>query len=353
MADLQVKREEELALYNKRISGASNFQKAIRFADENYRKVLEGYDQEITVRLEKEKKERIYQKGTAVITGKISIPSSDILVVAKNLDSMNGYKDSSEIAQKCRNLAVERIRKRLRCALLFYIADWLTLSEEEAEFEHEKEAFCKEELLRIEGNIQELTAQQASLGIFAILKKKEIENKLVKLREERDALSNGITKIPSHSQWMVIQEEPNRVLILKKECVGLERYHANSNSYLDSVTWQTCTLRQWLKDFYTHTFTEEQKAQILEIDVPIDRSQHEKGDAAHVRDKIFLLSTSEAERYLTTDTRRKTDVSGSWWLRSNFGPRHAVYVDGGQIMPYGKDVSGILGVRPALWLNLK
>jgi hypothetical protein len=151
---------------------------------------------------------------------------------------------------------------------------------------------------------------------------------------------------------MVIREEFNRALILKKEFVGAKPYHKDFNGFFP--VWQNCGLRQWMKDFYVHSFTEEQKALILEINIAEeDKSKRGRDDVNNAKDKIFLLGTSEAEEYLTNDIARKAKYA--WWLRStsHLVATQAVYIDEvGQIIPYGKHMAENLGVRPALWLNL-
>jgi tetratricopeptide (TPR) repeat protein len=126
MADLQVKKEEELALCNKRISGAGNFQKAIRFADENYRKVLEGYNQIIVDRLEyareeKEnaKKEKVYNAANSEMDNAANSEMSEargaraalkervFLKAAEAFESIKGYKNADELAVTCRSKAEE------------------------------------------------------------------------------------------------------------------------------------------------------------------------------------------------------------------------------------------------------
>ncbi len=69
--------------------------------------------------------------------------------------------------------------------------------------------------------------------------------------------------------------------------------------------------------------------------------------------QMFLLSTEEAEAL--PEEILKSGFTDGWWLRSpGIGEDMAAYVDGnvGYVYPVGNNVSGNLGVRPALKLNL-
>ena len=50
-AELKIQREERLGDYEKPIAEYKNFQKAVRFADDEYKSQLEGYDAKIRERL--------------------------------------------------------------------------------------------------------------------------------------------------------------------------------------------------------------------------------------------------------------------------------------------------------------
>ena len=93
-------------------------------------------------------------------------------------------------------------------------------------------------------------------------------------------------------------------------------------------------------------------------------------------DRIFLLSIDEANKYFATDEARmcaptasarakgaytddnyKVDGAGAccWWLRSPGGVQFFaanVYYDGG-VNSFGSSFTyGLVGVRPAMWIDL-
>lgn len=125
-------------------------------------------------------------------------------------------------------------------------------------------------------------------------------------------------------EWVVLKQEDNRFLCISKYLVDCKPYH----NTLAEVTWENCTLRNWLNnDFFITAFTEEERNHILITDV--------KTPLHDTKDYIFLLNCDEAKKYLGFDERAaKTTVyarlqgawfldddndeyanHGSWWLR--------------------------------------
>ena len=138
------------------------------------------------------------------------------------------------------------------------------------------------------------------------------------------------------------------------------------------MTWETCTLRQWLNDeFLNAAFTDEEQALLETALVTADRNpDYSTNPGNDTWDKVWLLSITEAERYFGTDTARRckptktaaangawTDDNGYcwWWLRSPgntvYGASRvysdgSVYYDGYRVY-YGNDP-----VRPLVRLRL-
>ena len=137
-------------------------------------------------------------------------------------------------------------------------------------------------------------------------------------------------------------------------------------------------MRTWLNtDFVNDAFSDGEKAMIPTVTVSADenpRCDTDPGNAT--KDRVFLLSIVEAEKYFTSDEARNcvpTEYAISngaytsdsytkdgkatcwWWLRSpGDGQDNAAYVnDGGSVRRFGDDVSDVFNsVRPALWIDL-
>ena len=161
--------------------------------------------------------------------------------------------------------------------------------------------------------------------------------------------------------WEVINVQDGRALLLLAEpCLGRKPY----NMTLTPVTWEKCSLRQWLnKDFYDLAFSDAEKERILETTVPAHANPNCATDPGKdTLDKVFLLSISEAQSLLT----KKQMIfkrSGShcshygwyWCLRTpgRFPAWAAIVISDGSIRSDGGTVDDdCSAVRPALWIHL-
>ena len=183
--------------------------------------------------------------------------------------------------------------------------------------------------------------------------------------EQDDISSNGKKTI----KWIVLAKEDNRILIISKYALDCRPYN---NEWMD-VTWGSCTLRTWLNDFfYNDAFNPTEKTRIRQTKLKNDGGND-------TEDRVFLLSISEAESYFNSNGARMctpTDYAkkrgapstyeytkggrdiGYWWLRSPRTQNTRFYKAAnvrrdGSINYNGTRVdSNLLGVRPAMWINL-
>ena len=172
-------------------------------------------------------------------------------------------------------------------------------------------------------------------------------------------------------EWLVLAKEDGKALLLSR--YGLDRQQYNEYLSLDSVTWETCTLRTWLNGkFLNSAFSFGEQGRIISGTVTADKNPEYDTDPGNdTIDKIFLLSIPEAEKYFSADEERKcqptayakahgvwtNDTTGCcwWWLRSPGGVSYnAAYVDfDGGVYRFGYFVNySASSVRPALWIDL-
>lgn len=171
--------------------------------------------------------------------------------------------------------------------------------------------------------------------------------------EQDNSLDNGKEDI----EWLVLEKQPDKVLVISKYGLDCKPY----NDENVDIIWKNCTLRKWLnEDFFKTAFDNSQQSKIAETrsnPVTIDR--------------VFLLSTDEAEEYfLSSDERlcepteyavaqdvNLDDMNGCswWWLRSPGDYEGAAGVGNyGGVDLHGTRVNSDIGaVRPALWINLQ
>ena len=194
--------------------------------------------------------------------------------------------------------------------------------------------------------------------------------------EQDNDTSNGKENI----EWLVLAKEDDRLLVISQYALDCQQYDM-SKTDAPLITWESCTIRKWLnEDFLNVAFSDEEKAMICMVTVPPDMSSFSnRNSGSTIQDRVFLLSTSEANRYFKSNEERmcvptayakangadtSSDytkggaVTGWWWLRSpntKWDWNSGTYVgnDGG-VRSYGdyvdRDVRGC--VRPALWIDL-
>jgi tetratricopeptide (TPR) repeat protein len=103
MAELKVRKRERLADCAEPFDGNDNFNKVIRFGSEKLQNEIHGYITHIKERNENARLEGIYSRA---VNGKNSAKSEDAYKSAAQLfDSIEKYKDSADLAKKCREKA--------------------------------------------------------------------------------------------------------------------------------------------------------------------------------------------------------------------------------------------------------
>jgi hypothetical protein len=209
-------------------------------------------------------------------------------------------------------------------------------------------------------------------------------------------------------EWRVLEVSEGKALLLSEYVLEHRAYH---EEYV-SITWEACTLRAYLNGEFYNTFSENDRARMVETHNENQNNQWNYTQAmesiydsereraprggADTNDKIFLLSIEEVVRYLgdgeqlpniTSDGTGYIDddynieriaynvknftytgnfeggstftseagIAAWWWLRSpGFYSELAAHVyDGGSILAFGDTVTAYFGVRPALWLVLE
>ena len=183
---------------------------------------------------------------------------------------------------------------------------------------------------------------------------------------------------PEPIEWVVLDVQGNKALLLSKYALDSMPYHAVS----ESVTWEKCTLRSWLNnEFLSAAFNEKEQSVILMTNVDnSDASRHSNAlytatGGNDTEDRVFLLSYHEVFRQYFSDDKARicapTDhaiangawindsyqaygrYTGKWWLRSpGSWESQASDVDYYGVFDYWNVKTDSLCVRPALWISL-
>ncbi len=187
--------------------------------------------------------------------------------------------------------------------------------------------------------------------------------------EQDNDTSNGKEDI----EWIALAKEGNKALIISRYALDCKLYHMS----MSDVTWETCSLREWLNGPFLDAFGVEVRNSIIDTTVTAEKNpSFSTSPGNDTVDKVFLLNITEVNRYFSSDEARRcaptdyANVQGVWksngystdgraacwwWLRSPGSlSDHAVLVRShGSVEVRGRAVFNILGgVRPALWIDL-
>ena len=183
-------------------------------------------------------------------------------------------------------------------------------------------------------------------------------------------------------EWFVLDIRDNAALIISEQVIENRAYHS---SYVDS-TWADCVLRKYLNGEFYDGFNAADKSRIIQTcNVNPDNPWYGAKGGEDTKDYIFLLSIEEVvckyfgdsshillnpgkQKYKywfdkKDENNQKRLTNGSWWLRSpGRTNRLAAYIhglapnqadsSGGCVGINGNNISGLGGLRPALWLKL-
>ena len=182
--------------------------------------------------------------------------------------------------------------------------------------------------------------------------------------EQDNNLANG----PEPIEWIVLAKEEKKILIISRYGLDACPYY----NYFSNVTWESSALRRWLRGFSNQAFNAEEQEMITDATVRADRNPDYSTDPGNsTTDKIFLLSITEVEKYLSSGKDRLCvptayaekngcyadleESTCSWWLRSpGFSNATAAYVGkDGDLFNKGVPVTlKNRAVRPAMWINI-
>lgn len=183
--------------------------------------------------------------------------------------------------------------------------------------------------------------------------------------EQDNNTSNGAEGI----EWLVLDVEDGKALVISKYALDNKPYNTDDTE----VTWETCSLRQWLNnDFVNTAFSDDEKELIPTVTVADDEDSEYSADPGNAtQDQVFLLSVTEAGKYFSSASASKckptdyalangVDVNSDigyycmWWQRSHqfSSTCRAAYITSDGVRMGWELVNIDLPVRPAMWINL-
>ncbi len=212
---------------------------------------------------------------------------------------------------------------------------------------------------------------------LAAQKQREDEKKAAgekkKRMQEAQRKLNGLSSLNFRVlDWL---EDVECALVMVEGKIEYKSYDSEGSS---GATWESCALRKWLNGDYLATLPRLIRNHIVEVENDNPDTWSTPG-GPRTKDKVFLLSIEEAEKYFSDDgdrlieygneydsERNKKKVSG-WWLRSPGGDaKRAAYVTGtGSIDKGGMSIGNsytfylfgdvsqmMMYTRPVFWIAL-
>ena len=372
MLEQKVQQEAELANCSKPFDDNLYYQNAIKYGDSSLQSRLREYNEDIKDRNEKKRRKRIYNDAIAIMQE--ANVAKDYEKAADMFAAVESYGDAQGLARECREKAevARRVEK-------VYIGKMEVLKRRIWE---QQKRISDYMFQRIMGFLILLIIGLPLLlvwGIPLILghnQSNEAGTEINVLTTERtdESDTDSSNEMPEQYytfgayeqdgdesngkepiEWLVLEKEEDRILLVSRYLLDCKPY----NDKLESVSWETCTLRSWLnKDFLDKAFSAKEQSKIDSVDTSADNNH-----GNDTIDKIFLLSTQQVKVYFESDFARKckptkyAESQGAkawWWLRSPGGinDHAAVAGDDGVVNEPGGDVNfSSVSVRPALWLH--
>lgn len=99
MAELQIRRQEDLPNCEQPFNNSNNYQKAVRFGDEKLAGVLSGYIDHINERNENNRLKSIYNKAVTAMNGAKN--ESAFKSAAKAFKTIPGFQDADALSEQC------------------------------------------------------------------------------------------------------------------------------------------------------------------------------------------------------------------------------------------------------------
>lgn len=161
----------------------------------------------------------------------------------------------------------------------------------------------------------------------------EVEQRLIACREVGDKIKIG------NCDWIIVEKQEGKALVVKK--AGIEDL---AYCITGEVNWENSDVRQYLNTtFLTENFLPEELAYIEETTISGEQE---------TKDKLFILSAEEIEKYRNLFKEKKFKFTSNSWLRTA-GTREgyqAFVSPDGTIMKegYTADSTDLLTI-PAFW----
>lgn len=153
--------------------------------------------------------------------------------------------------------------------------------------------------------------------------------------------------------WIILEVKDGKALVVTKYAIEARSYN-HGDKYSQNVSWNECSLREWLNDDFLVAAFNQTETDLISI--------------TETSDKVFLLSVGMAEQYFSSDSDRQCQVTtyakengaseidnNCWWWLESAESKAIVVGYKGDICDYGNYVhidSDEYAVRPTMWIEI-
>ena len=214
---------------------------------------------------------------------------------------------------------------------------------------------------------------------YTAAEKADSKQRMIKYANVGDTIYFGCygVKYSRTIEWRVLAKEDNKILVISNKVLEELPYNNSDETESKSVTWATCTLRSWLNStFIDEAFDSDEQARILssEVTAELNPEHSDVYPGSDTTDKVFLLSMSEADKYLSSVDEKKCcmtkdlcyrhyyspitgrpyieseNMPGAWLLRTPWTRESCAFVEEEGYIGWWGSTGG--GIRPAMWISL-
>lgn len=394
LAELKLHRESDLSKKEIDLENNSNYQKAMRFGDEQFKNELNIYVEEIL------KRQKYNQAKSVIKYGAVTALKKSI----ETFESISPFEDCDKLIEQCKKriaqieaerererierekaleekrLAEERskrLRKRLIIiftpAIIIFIVFLIILNTVVVPNNKYNQAI---EMIKagniIEGYemLEELNgykdSKEKSLSLFGdyIATAKTAGSTVTFGAYEQDNdISNGKESI----EWRILNIQSDGVTLISEYALDCQPYNTTD----ENTTWESCSLRAWLNStFINEAFTAEEQALIGDTNVEFGEINTLSviPPSGTTRDKAFIISLSEFWKAskngilnkICTPTAYAVAQGGLldygstyWWLRNQGKDQNKEVC----VQPSGQEYAGYtvnqkyICVRPCIFIK--
>lgn len=177
---------------------------------------------------------------------------------------------------------------------------------------------------------------------------------------------NNTTNGAEDLVWYVLYKEQDKVLLLSKylvEKMAFDETLKLPNTETKPFTYENSTIRKFVNEtFYNAAFSEAEKKAIIPLTIAENDAQGV--EIAKSENKVFIPTYEMIEKYVTKSTMKTAETTKhvnpnatystrkmTWWTSSinQTGTESVVISNSGVVSKAA--LSGVLGVRPAIWVD--